>query len=104
MPVKQIVPSRSVEHDALVSELLAEWKNPNGQAAEPVILEEAGPSRKLSHLYVIWSKWAHVDRVERSEVIMDAAERKLSPPDVLEITIAMGLTAEEADRLGIQWR
>lgn len=104
MPVKQITPTRSSQHDALVHELLGEWRQPNAQASEPVILEEAGPNRRVAHLYVIWGKWAHLDRVERSEIIMDAAEKKLSQPDLLEITIAMGLTPDEADRLGIQWR
>jgi hypothetical protein len=45
-----------------------------------------------------------MSRENRGEVIMDAAERIKPIPDVLKITIALGLTPEEADRFGIKWR
>jgi hypothetical protein len=35
---------------------------------------------------------------------MDAAEKIKPPADVSKITIAMGLTPEEADRFGVKWR
>lgn len=56
------------------------------------------------HVYVVWSEWAHLGREERGEIIMDAAEKVKLPPDLQRITIAMGLTPDEADRFGIRWR
>lgn len=100
MPVRQITPTRSRDHDALVGELAAEWMTPSGNP-EPIILEERGRDRKLVHVYVVWGKWQHLERIERSEIIMDAAEKKLSPDDVLNISIAMGLTPDEAKRMGL---
>jgi len=103
MPVKQIGPVRYANHDSLVQELLNEWSNPNASRTEPIILEESGPGAKIAHVYVIWSKWEQMDRVERSEIIMEAAERRLPPQDVANISIAMGLTAQEAQRLGLKY-
>src|SRR5258708_2782468 len=103
MPVKPLVQKRSTDYDRLVDELFAEWTTPNPKASEPVILEEKGRNGKLVHLYVVWSKWAHTDRVERSEIIMDAAQKKLRPGDLLEITIAMGLTPDEAKQMGLEF-
>ena len=103
MPVKQIGPARFPQHDVLVRELLDEWSNPDPGKSEPVILEEPGPMSKLAHVYVIWSKWDQMDRAERSEIIMEAAERRLPPQDASNISIAMGLTPEEADRMGLKY-
>ena len=102
MPVRSLNSTRSQEHEALVQELVTEWNDPQSPHSEPVILEERGRGNVLAHVYVVWSKWAHVDRVERSEIIMDAAERRLPVDQVLNITIAMGLTPDEAQRLGIR--
>ena len=103
MPVKPLVQKRSSDYDQLVDELYAEWARPNSTVSEPVILEEKSRSGKLVHLYVVWSKWSPVDRVERSEIIMDAAQKKLSTDDLLEITIAMGLTPDEAKNMGLEF-
>ncbi|MCY2951655.1 MAG: hypothetical protein NTU53_06715 [Planctomycetota bacterium] len=100
MPVRQINPTRSSDHQALVRDLVAEWTKPSG-SPEPVILEELDQKRKLAHVYVVWTKWSDIDRVERSEIIMDAAEKRLSAQDVLNITIAMGLTPDEARQMGL---
>ncbi len=101
MPVKPFVQSRSSDYQELVDELYCEWKNPNPAAAEPVILEEVGPDQNLAHVYVVWGKWSHIDRIERGEIIMEAAQKKLLPRDLLGITIAMGLTPQEAVHMGI---
>jgi len=103
MPVKQFNPVRSSDHETLVRDLAAEWSRPAG-AGEPVILEESDQKNRLVHVYVVWSRWSSVDRVERSEIIMDAAAMKLPQDQVLNITVAMGLTPEEADDSGLPWR
>lgn len=88
----------------LVDRLAAEWRNPTPNAPEPVILEEANSQGEIVHVYVVWSDWSQLDRVQRGEVIMDAAEKVKPLADVSKITIAMGLTPEEADRFGVKWR
>jgi len=104
MPVRQFVPARAAGHAQLVERLAEEWRSPDPAATEPVILEEKDRSGDVVHVYVVWSDWANMDRVHRGEVIMDAAERILPLDAVLKITIAMGLTPEEADRFGLKWR
>ena len=104
MPVKQYKPARPADFDQLVDRLADEWKAPNSAAPEPVILEEANPRGEVTHVYAVWSDWAHLSREVRGEILMDAAERVKPMTDVLKITIAMGLTPDEADRFGIKWR
>lgn len=106
MPVKQLRQNRSADYGTLVQELAAEWKAsasaPGSRQPEPVILLETDRAGHPVHVYVVWSKWEHVDRVERSEIIMDAAEAALAPSATANITIAMGLTQAEAQQMGIQ--
>ena len=104
MPLRQFTPTRSSDQAQLVDRLSQEWRSPDPVAPEPVILEERNPKGGLIHVYVVWSDWAHLDRVKRGEVIMDAAEKVKPLAETLNITIAMGLTPDEADRFGIKWR
>lgn len=104
MPVRDINKmDHTTEYTSLVDELLAEWQNAHSTNQEPVILVEKARDGKPVHLYVIWSKWTAVERIVRSEIIMDAATKKLAPGDSQSITIAMGLTPNEADRLNLKW-
>jgi hypothetical protein len=51
----------------------------------------------------VWSRWSGIDRAERSEIIMDAAEKTLGPSKALDITVAMGLEPAEARRMGLKF-
>ena len=104
MPVRQLRPRQSPNHQALVSSLVDEWKQQDSQAAEPVILEEFNNAGDLIHVYVVWDVWRDMDRTERGEIIMEAAEQRYGHPDVDYVTIAMGLTPREADQMDIDWR
>jgi hypothetical protein len=105
MPVRNINKlEHSTEYAALVDELFAEWQNVHSTNREPVILVEKTRDGKPAHFYVIWTKWSAVERNVRSEIIMDAAEKKFSPDDMQAVTIAMGLTPDEADRFNLKWR
>ena len=104
MPVRQLRNRQSRDHQTLVQQLITEWRNPQLTAAEPVILEEFNNAGALAHVYVVWSAWEDVDRAERGEIIMEAAEARFGSADIEEITIAMGLTPAEADRLNLAWR
>lgn len=102
MPVKPYSPMRPPEQSKLTSRLAKEWTTPTN-AAEPVILEESDRGGVV-HVYVVWGDWAQLTREQRGEIIMDAAERVKPRDQLLKITIAMGLTPDEADRFGINWR
>jgi hypothetical protein len=103
MPLHDLVFNYSDEHATLVEELAEEWRHPRADDSEPKIFVERTPQGKPHHVYVVWSKWANVDRVERSEIIMDAAERVHGQHDAAEITIAMGLgSSQEARNFGIK--
>ena len=104
MPLRQYNPVHSKDYGRLVSRLSDEWSTPDDTASEPVIIEESNSRQDVTRVFVVWSDWADLDRVKRGEIIMDAAEKVKPVPDVLKITIAMGLTPDEADRFGLQWR
>jgi hypothetical protein len=104
MPVRQLRSARSPDHQALTTRLVQEWRQPDPNAPEPVILEEFDNGGALVHVYVVWSAWAHVDRAARGEIIMDAAEARYGHDDTAGVTIAMGLIPDEADKLNISWR
>ena len=105
MPVRKLIKNApSPVAQDLKRRLEDEWRNTASTAAQPVILEERAGTGQPLHLYVIWDEWANLPQVERSEVIMDAFEDLFGQPKSLEVTVAMGLTAPEADRLGIRYR
>ena len=104
MPVKKMVrtgPSPSAAE--LTRRLVEEWRNPESTAAQPVILEESQGANQPRHVYVIWDEWEDLSQTERSEIIMDAYEQRYGLEQSLAVTVAMGLTAEEADRMGIRY-
>jgi len=103
MPVRNYTPKHPPQ-GKLIDQLVKEWRSQNSKAKEPVILEEPNRKGEIEHIYVVWSDWAHLDRAARGEIIMDAAEKVKKLPDVMKITIAMGLTPDEADRYGLDWR
>jgi hypothetical protein len=104
MPVRPYKTVSSPDQTRLTAALEKEWRTPNPAVQEPVVLEESDSKGNVVHIYVIWSDWANLSRETRGETIMDAAERVKSVPEVLNITIAMGLTPEEADRFNIKWQ
>jgi hypothetical protein len=105
MPVKKLVrsgPSPSAQ--ALLNRLVNEWQRPAAGAQQPIIIEESGGQGQPVHLYVIWDDWTPLGSIERSEVIMDAYEQVQAHGSAANVTVAMGLTPVEADRLGIRYR
>ena len=104
MPVRPYKTTPPPDQIRLTNALEREWRSPNPVAQEPVILEEPDAKGNVMHVYVVWSDWVQLNRETRGEIIMDAAERVKSLPEVQNITIAMGLTPDEADRFNIKWR
>lgn len=106
MPLARIVHRSDPRHQSLRERLIQEWTAPNSSATEPIIIEEGSLSVGQTftvHLYVIWSEWADLDQTERSEIIMDACEQVQGRDFALNVTVAMGLTAKEAERMGIEY-
>lgn len=103
MPVRRLESHMSTDHQAMVDQLAREWQSPAENLSEPLILEDVDRSGVLRHVYVVWSRWSGVERAERSEIIMDAAEKHLGPAKALDIIVAMGLEPEEARRMGLKF-
>jgi hypothetical protein len=81
---------------------MKEWERPKKEG-QPVIVLEGGKGQPR-HIYVIWDEWRGLDQRQRSEVIMDVVEHltgRHALRDLSLVTVAMGLTAEEAKRMGI---
>ena len=98
MPVIRQEPQPTVRRADLVSELYQEWK---GQTTgkQPLIYENEIARTGSLHVLVVWDKWAGVEDGERSAIIREAFGDQ-SPKRGLEITIALGLTMEEAIAMG----
>jgi|SRR5687768_5476195 hypothetical protein len=102
MPVKKLAKREAPpKAQALASKLVQEWKAKNSKASQPVILEDAGRSNQPFRVYVVWDDWEDLTGIERSEIIMDAYEEVYGKTKAVNVTVAMGLTTEEAQRLGI---
>ncbi len=105
MPLKQIGPRRpSPKGEQLVQHLVKEWRNPQPGAGQPVILEERDAAQRLVHVYVVWDEWQSLEADERAEVVLEACKEAKGSDVTLDVTVAMGLTPAEADRLRIPYR
>jgi hypothetical protein len=89
------------DHDALVAELVRHLKAEPSLPAEPRIVEEEQRLSDSLHVVVYWTRWASVKEEERSAIILDAYEQALGKPQMLKITVAMGLTPMEAKQMGV---
>lgn len=104
MPIKHRLQRTRPESATELTRLLHnEWVKPkkNGQ---PLIVIE-GRADEPIHVYVIWDRWEPFNQTERSEIIMDVVENLTGSnrlPEASPVTVAMGLTNEEARRMGIQ--
>ncbi|HEY3243641.1 MAG TPA: hypothetical protein VGM03_09840 [Phycisphaerae bacterium] len=103
MPLRRRrVLARNPRSEGLRARLVEEWRQPREDVPEPIIVEESGPN-KPTHLFVIWSDWGDFNQQERSEIIMDAYEEARGSDLVSLVTVAMGLTPTEAERMGIEY-
>lgn len=104
MPIKhrlqRTLPSSATE---LAHVLMKEWTEPKEEGQPVIVLE--GDEGQPQHIYVIWDEWQGLDQRQRSEIIMDVAENLSGGrvvPGLSLVTVAMGLTSEEAKRMGIE--
>jgi hypothetical protein len=83
--------------------LADEWRDPSGPDPEPFIVEEQAPGSSATRIYVFWSEWSGLSQRERSEIIMDAYEKARGLDPSRRVTLAMGLTPEEARQMGLRY-
>jgi len=101
MPVRTRLEKSGVPAEGkLRADLVSELQNPKKRGEPDIIIERPHPS--TIHLYVIWKKWGNLEQMVRSRVILDAFAEVHGEKKASDVTIAMGLTPVEADRLGIK--
>jgi hypothetical protein len=102
MPVRHLKrrPTGKAAED-LRQELIEELRAPR-ESGQPEVLFEGGGKGQPVHVYVIWDQWGDLPQQERSDVIMDAYEEHYGQDEALNVTVAMGLTSDEARRMGIE--
>lgn len=104
MPLKRrLTRTAPASAGELIRLLHNEWTNPQ-PAGQPLIVVEGGANEPI-HVYVIWDKWSDLNQSERSEIIMDVVENLAGAhalPVNSPVTVAMGLTPDEAKRMGIE--
>ncbi len=84
---------------SLVDDLASVLRSAQPNARQPLISENQIAQTKSVHVAVIWDKWKDLSPTERSEVILNACTRAGRFRNST-ITLAMGLTGEEALRRG----
>jgi hypothetical protein len=104
MPVERIplstVRGRSARQDELVGRLVAEWRGEDAPVPAPIIQEMTDTLDRTVHIYVVWDEWKDLRQGIRSEIIMDAFEIVRGPKKALEVSVAMGVTHAEAQKMG----
>lgn len=103
MPVikKRLGPKDHPDHKRLVNELVRHLGGGPGLPAFPKIVEEDVRLSNNFRVYVSWDDWASVPDTERSEIILEAYRQAKGVPEMLRISVAMGLTPLEARQLNI---
>jgi hypothetical protein len=90
----------SPKHESLVKRLVQEF-DPGASGLQPLILEERIPATNSRHVHVIWHRWKELADEQRAAVIVDAYTQAEGPEAAAEITVADGVTPQEALALGL---
>lgn len=89
------------QEQKLVTGLLAELRRDAGKVPQPpnaptIYMEESGTPDNYTHWYAVWADFQDVDNQERSRLLLTAVREALGIAEALRVTVAMGLTPEEA--------
>ena len=85
-------------HSPLVNDLARAIRKPD-PIHEPYVIRNEVSAGKSVHFLVIWDKWRDLDKQTRSKILLDALE-KVDPSTASKVTIALGVTQDEAFRMG----
>ena len=105
MPVER-VPAYALRSSDVPSDLVARLASEiKGSASfevdAPYVREEATPFGTMQ-VTVMWDKWRDLSHEDRGKVITQAYLEASGPTEALKITVALGLTHEEARKLGVR--
>jgi hypothetical protein len=101
MPVRNSLRRTDLPDEGeLRRELVAELRAPHDAGEPDIIIEE--PNAGTTHVFVRWSRWDGLEQTVRSRIILDAFAEVKGEPELMKVTVAMGLTPSEADRMGIE--
>ncbi len=103
MSLAQRVYPKNPIYEMFGQRLVEELKNPQPGTAEPIIILESQGQQTPTHLYVIWSEWGQLTQLERSEIVLDAYREAKGTSFASHLRVALGLTPEEAERMGIDY-
>ncbi len=87
--------------DRLQQRLTQEFAHPSEDYAPPLINIERPGER--THLLVIWDDWDSLSQQDRSVLIMDSYRAAEGDDAANRVSVAMGLTQREAERLGFDF-
>lgn len=100
MAVRESLPRGSLPEEAeLRRQIEAELRSPTDNPEPLIVVERPHPS--TIHLFVIWSRFQCLEQVVRSRVVFDAFVAVRGEQEAQNVTVSMGLTPEEARRMGI---
>lgn len=105
MPVARRVGTiERIKTEQLLERLFQEWRAQQAGGGEPLIIEESPRNGdRPNHLYVVWSEWGNLTPMERSRLIMQAYEKYKGRDIANSVTLAMGLTPDEARQMKIEF-
>ena len=96
---QKLVPDASASR--LRQMLASEFHQPQPGYVQPLISMTRSGER--THLVVVWDEWKGLSQQERSEIIMRAFADEHGQNSALSVSVAMGLTSAEAERLGFDF-
>ena len=103
MAVRFLKPEAPPDENRLKQGIITELEKNETNGQQPIIEIET-TSRNRTRITVVWDDWKNLDQGQRSTIIMAAFEEhykaKGEPEKLQNVTIAMGLTSKEAERLG----
>jgi hypothetical protein len=105
MPVRRIKPERPQGHPELVKAISDELQITTEPPlpGSPIIIEETIGPGPFMHVTVIWERWEGIPAEERGHVIMDGYSDYYDQSTVGRISVALGLTPDEAKKLDIEF-
>jgi len=93
-------PPKPAVHDKLVKRLAQELRSP-GDDVQPLILEQHIEGTGSRHVHVIWDTWSDLSDEQRSAIIDEAYSQTEGAKAASRITLASGVTPDEAVVLGL---